>query len=115
MARSGMSSQQKVQILANELTRRLYNINKNEIQQQEYNDTINKMTQELKNSEYKYKTAREIIVSGIRGWRTRGIRRAQNKQEYYRPAHTTTRAREYKKLVARESWYKEDAGKENTQ
>ena len=73
----------------------------------EFDKVVNKMTQELRNSEYNHSTAKEMIVSGIRGWKVRVQRRVQKGQEYYRPAHSTTKVREYKKLMARESWYKE--------
>ena len=114
MSRSGMSTYQKVQILANEVTRRLFNINKNGVEQAEFNKVVDQITQELKISEYNYKTAREIVISGIRGWRTRLNRREQKGQEQYRPAHTTTKIREHKKLFSKESWYKQSQTDENT-
>ena len=106
IARSGMSVQQKIQILANDLTRRLYNISKDKIEQEEYNKIIDQLTKELKNAEYNYKTAREIIISGIRGWKTRLARREEKGQEIYRLAKNTAKIREYKKLMSRETWYK---------
>ena len=107
MSRSAMATQQKIQILSNEVTRRIFNINKDKNTQQEYNKMLDKMTQELRNSGYNYRTARQVIVSGIRGWKTRIENRARKGQEIYRLAHSTTRAREYKKLLGKETWYKE--------
>ena len=66
------------------------------------------MTRELKNSEYSYKTAREIIIGGIRGWKTRLKLREKKHQAIYRPAHKTVRTRERKKLLSRENWYKNE-------
>ena len=115
MSRSGMGNQQKIQMLANDLTRRLYNTSTTNIRQEEYNKICNQMTQELKNAEYNHHTAREIITSGIRGWRTRLARRAQKGQEMYRLARTTTKDRHRKKIVGRENWYKnQDTNKEIT-
>ena len=112
MARSGMSNQQKLQILANELTRRLSNINKSNSCPNQYTNVINQYTQELKNSEYTFRTAREIVISGIRGLRTRIQLRERKNQNFYREAHTTARQRATKKLVSKETWYKEQ-DKEN--
>ena len=67
---------------------------------------IEQYTRELKNSQYNHNTAREIIVSGIRGLRTRRQQRKIKNQEFYRPAHKTAHLRARKKLVSRESWYK---------
>ena len=111
MNRSATSTQQKIQILSNEMTRRLFNINRDGVEIQEYIQVIDQLTQELRNSEYEYKTALEIVASGIRGWRTRLKRREQKGQPIYRPAHTTTGTRNRKKLLGRETWYKKN---ENT-
>ena len=92
----------------------MYNTNKDKITQEEYNKIVDQYTKELKNSEYQYKTAKEIIMSGIRGWRTRITRRIKNGQDYYRQAKNTAKIREKKKLLAREVWYKEvDKNNEN--
>ena len=84
-----MGGQQKIQILANELTRRMYSINKDKNGKEEYARVVEQMTQELKNSEYQYSTARQVIVSGIRGWRTRIANRIKKGQEVYRHAKKT--------------------------
>ena len=106
MARSSMSMQQKIQIESNELARRLGNVDKNRNNQQEINKIIEQFTQEIKNSEYTHNTAREIITSGIRCWKTRIARKEMKGQEMYRPAHKTLKARAHKKLMLRETWYK---------
>ena len=71
MARSAAPQRQKIQILANELTRRMLNVNKEENGQQEYNKVIDKFTHEAKNSGYNQHTTKEIVISGIRSWKTR--------------------------------------------
>ena len=108
MSRSGMSVQQKVQILANELTRRLSNINQDRTTQEEHYRVIEQFTQELRNSEYNHRTAQEIVISGTRGHRTRIMRRTAGGQEFYRPAHRTVGIRPRKKLLGRENWYKQE-------
>ena len=112
MARSGMAKQQKIQILANELTRRLSNIGKNCNIQEEQESVIEQFTREVRNSEYHHRTAQEIVVSGIRGYRTKITRRIASGQEFYRPAHRTVNQRTKKKLLSRENWYKQDQLKE---
>ena len=107
-ARSAMASQQRVQIEANELTRRLFNIGENN-EQREYNKVVEQFTQELRSSEYKYNTAKEIVVSGLRGLRTRLKNRKMKGQDKYRTAASTARTREKKKLLQRENWYKNKA------
>ena len=67
---------------------------------------MDEMASELKNSEYKYKTAREIIISCVRGLRTRLARREQKGQDKYIIAHKTLQTRLRKKLTERENWYK---------
>ena len=106
MSRSAMSTQQKLQILSNELTRRLYSVNLDKNPQAEQDKIINQMTQELRTSEYNHATAREIIISGIRGLRKRLELRKKKGQEKYRPGVSTVKIREHKKLLGRETWYK---------
>ena len=107
MARSAMSSQQKIQILANELTRRVSNINVKNNKQEAYDSVVEQFTQELKNSEFNHKNAREIVMSGLRGFKNKVSRRINKNEDFYRAAHKTAHLRARKKLVARETWYKE--------
>ena len=104
-SRSAMSSQQKIQIEANELTRRMFNIGENN-EQIEYMKEVEQFTKELRNSEYKHSTAKEIVISGLRGMRTRMENRKRKGQEKYRTAKSTAKTREKKKLLERENWYK---------
>ena len=58
-----MAVQQKVQILSNQLMRRLFNVLGE--QHKEYIIIINQFTRELRNSCYKYWTARDTVIMGI--------------------------------------------------
>ena len=102
-----MSFQQKIQILANELTRRLSNVRVEDVESEEIREIIEVFIQEMKSSGYGVKEAREATVSGIRGWRTRGEKRKREGGSFYRHAKDTAHMRARKKLLARESWYKE--------
>ena len=70
MERSGTSYHQKFQILSNELVRRLSNIDIS-LPLEERFETIEQYTRELKTSGYSIKQAREIVCSGIRGWKAK--------------------------------------------
>ena len=106
MSRSAAPQQQKIQVLSNELTRRLLNINRQENDQPEFDKTIDKFTQEAKNSGYNRNTTREIVISGIRGWKNRLQRKQDLGQEEYRSAKNSLQSRTRKKLLSRENWYK---------
>ena len=111
MARSAAPLQQKHQVLSNELTRRLLNINRQENKQEEYNRVVDEFTKEAKNSEYNHQTTLEIVNSGIKAWKARQERRKDQGQEIYRPASSTLKDRTRKKLLARENWYKNQDNK----
>ena len=75
---SAMSVRQKFCILGNELTRRLYNLDQKmgeDELEEEVKEVIEHFTQQCKNSGWERKEAREIILSGYRGWERRLKRR----------------------------------------
>ena len=106
MARSATPNQQKIQILSNELTRRLLNVNKNMNEQAEFDKVVNQFCQEARNSGYTHFTTKEMVISGVRAWKGRLSRRKELGQEEYRNATSTLKSRTRKKLVSRENWYK---------
>ena len=103
MERSAMGSKQKMEILSNEVVRRLTNVDHERLGVEEQRIVLEQMTQELKNSGYKIEQARDIIISGFRGWKRRIERRKVT--GLYRAAKDTLEAREKKKLVEKETWY----------
>ena len=106
LERSGMSYQQKFQILSNELVRRMSSIQIEKITHKEILEKIEQFIGELKNSEYSQKQAREIINRGLRGWKTKMRKRKRQNIPFYRVAHETVDQRLKKQLTERESWYK---------
>ena len=94
-ARSAMAHQQKLQILSNDLTRRLSNVQEEKISQEEKNKIIEKFIEEMKSSEYCIKLTREAVTSGIRGWRKRGIKRKRDGQNFHRLANETLKLVSY--------------------
>ena len=107
MERSAMAFQQKIQILTNELNRRLSNILIDEIPKSEINIKIEQYIQELKSSGYSHSQTKEIIVSRIRGWKNRIRKRKRENKQFYRPAESTLEERMEKEITAKENWYKQ--------
>ena len=102
-----MPLQQKLQINGNDLTRMLANTKEGAIEHQEILGIIEKFTKSLKSSRYCVKLAREAVMSGIRGWKTRARKRKRCNQPFYRLAQDTVQERARKQLLEKEMWYKE--------
>jgi hypothetical protein len=75
---------------------------------------INDYTYKLKISGYNRGQAKEIIVSGIRGFRNKVERRKREGQPFYRHAKKTLASRVKKKLLGKTSWYKDNNNKDDT-
>ena len=76
----------------------------------EKNRVVEELTQELKNSGWARKDAREMVVNGLLGWTRKHQRRADMNQDFYRSAASTLTMRTRKKLTEKSDWYK---GKSN--
>ena len=83
MRDSSMAERQKMDILSNELVRRLSNIGGN-IGQYEIDQVIDHFTQQLVNSGYLRKQVYEIISSGLKGYENKIERRKRAKENFYR-------------------------------
>ena len=77
MQRSAMSQQQKYSILSNEMIRRLSNTDFKLSNLDEKIKVIDQYTAELKKSEYSRLETKEIIISGIKGWKKKMSSREQ--------------------------------------
>ena len=75
MEKSAMGQNQRYSILSNEMIRRLSNTNHEQPDVEDVSRVIETFTQELKNSGYSRKQAREAVVSGFLGWRRKIQRR----------------------------------------
>ena len=98
-----MAAQQKYQILANDLTRRLSNILVDKISTSEIEKKIEQFITGLKSSGYSRQQAREIVCSGVRGWRAKFRKRKRANQNFYRLAEETKTER-LKKKILETSW-----------
>ena len=105
MKRSAMTQHQKVQILSNEVIRRLSNINHKRIPVREIEEIMEVFIREMKTSEYEKKEIREIVVCGMTGWQ-RKMKRREDEGQIYRSARSTLPQRCKKKLLEKTSWYK---------
>ena len=103
MERSAMSAKQRIEIMSNEATRRLSNIDHENLGAEEQIKVLEQLTQELRNSGYRSEQAREVIISGYRGWSRRLARRRDT--GLYRSAKDSLEEREKGKLLERETWY----------
>jgi hypothetical protein len=56
---------------------------------------------------------REAVISGIKGWKTKIVRRKAEKKGFYRHAASTMSQRYRKKLTAKTTWYKISKKKED--
>ena len=65
--RNAMSNKQKMNILSNEVIRRISNINVQKLGEKEVSEVLNHLTRQLKNSGYDRKKSWEILISGILG------------------------------------------------
>ena len=87
--RSAMTVRQKMSILSNELVRRLSNMNIERVEPEEKIRIVDHSTVQLKTSGYDRNQAREVVKSGIKGWKNQMERRAQSEQCFYRGATST--------------------------
>ena len=102
-----MPYQTKMQIISNDLTRRLSNIQEGVIEQQEIEDVIERFIKEMKSSGYNILQAKEAVCSGIRCWKAKSRKRKRKGQSFYRLAQETAQERARKVLTEKEKWYKE--------
>ena len=65
-----------------------------------------KFTQEIKFSGYSRVEIKEVIVSGLLGWKRKIKRRADAKEAFYRSARSTLPGRCKKKLTEKTNWCK---------
>ena len=88
MERSAMGAQQKHSILANDLIRRLSMVDP-KVDMQEKLEVVDKFTRKLKTSGYNHNQCQELVTSGIRGFKSKGLNRERNVEDFYRSARST--------------------------
>jgi len=106
MNRSAIGKQQLMNILSNELIRRMEVIS-DELEQNEKNIIVEKFTQQLVNSEYTWRTIREIVVSGLKGYKRKERNRIQNGIPKFRSGAYSLQKRTSKKLLEKYNWFRQ--------
>ena len=96
--RSALGRQQIMNIMSNELIRRL-EVTSSELEQCELNSIVDKFTQQLVNSEYCWKQCHEIIVSGLKGWIRKEAKKERLKVPRFRNGKFSLKARSDKKTI----------------
>ena len=89
MKRSAQGEHQKMDILSNELVRRLSNVS-DKVDFKEKIKTIDHYTKQLKNSGYGWVQAREIVSFGLKGLINKCNRRQQAGEDFYTKSWTDT-------------------------
>ena len=107
MRDSSMAERQKMDILSNELVRRLSNVGNN-IGQCEKDRIIDHLTHQLVNSGFERKQVYEIISSGLKGYENKIERRKRARENFYRKGVETLEERTRKKLTEKISWFKRE-------
>ena len=67
----------------------------------------------MKSSGYKREIVREVVISGVKGWKRKIDRRKKEGTDFYRTAKKTLKMRIKKKLTEKETWFKEKTKDEN--
>ena len=111
MKRSAVAQHQKVQILSNEVIRRLSNVNHLRIPVEEISKVMEVFIGEMKTSGYDRGETREVVTFGIIGWQ-RKVKRKEEEGRFYRSAKSTLNQRCRKKLLEKTSWYKKKRKRE---
>ena len=105
--RSAKAVTQKINILSNELIRRLSNVNLKKVEEGEIERIVDHMTTQLKGAGYTRRQSWEIIMVGMLGWMRKKRRRQEEGRYFYRGPASTLRQRMRKKLLDPVNWYKE--------
>ena len=86
--RRSQAENQKFAILTNELNRRLQMMD-GEVEEDEQIEKIDHYSQQLVNSGYQWGQIREIVVSSLKGFKKKELRKKERKENRYRTAEET--------------------------
>ena len=103
--RTAMAEDAKVQIVSNDLVRRLLNTSE-ELGEEYRLRVVNDYTQKLANSGYKREQLKRIIANGIKGYEARKRRSIVEGRKLHRTSVDSQGARTRRKLLARTTWFK---------
>ena len=104
--KSAMEENAKIQILANDVVRRLSNTKEHNGDYQEASRVIDGYGQKLLNSGFLIDQVRNILIKGIKGFEGRKMRCKKEGRSLHCTAKESSGSRSRKKLLSRSSWYK---------
>ena len=102
--RSAMTQDSKIQVLSNDLVRRLKN-NSEELGGGAKIEIVDNYTQKLLNSGYRGEVLQRIITNGIKGYENKLRRCVELGSKLYRSSTDSQGARIKKKLLAKSNWF----------
>ena len=105
MKRSALEENSKVQILANELARRLGNTDERQ-DSIVVGGVVDKFCQKLLTSGYSPTQTRKITLCGIRGWERRKIRARTERGKLFRTSEYSRSGRIKKKTTGKNNWFR---------
>ena len=108
--RTAMGENQKLQVLTQEVIRRLGNTYEGLVNE-DYTRIIDDFCQKLFNSGYKEDQIRRIIVAGIKGWGGKIRRCEEEGRRLRRTAKNSQEQRMRTKLIGKSSWFKRKGGR----
>ena len=100
-----MGEDAKIQILSNDLIRRLLN-NSEELEKGARTKVVDDYTQKLMNSGFRGEQLKRIIVNGIKGYEGKLKRCQEQGRRLHRTSTDSQGARVRKKLLAKANWFK---------
>ena len=108
--RTAMGEDAKVQIVSNDLVRRLMN-NDEELGRESKTKIVDDYSWKLANSGFKGEQLKKIIANGIKGYEGKRRRALQNGRKLHRSAEVSQGSRIRRKLLAKTTWFKKRGGK----
>ena len=109
--RSALDENSKTQILANELMRRLGNIDQRE-EDKVKGEVVDQFGVKIFTSGYSLSQTRRIALNEVRGWERKAERAKKDGRQLYRTAEDSLQGRIKKKTVGKTSWYKKRKNKD---
>ena len=110
--RTAMGENQKIQILTQEMIRRMANT-KEDTSKEDKVAILDSYCQKLFNSGYRVDQVRRIVVSGIKGWRGKVNRCLAEGKKIRRTAKDSLAKRIRTKLLGKSSWFKKTGNRNN--
>ena len=115
--RTAMGEDAKIQIVSNDLVRRLMNTSE-ELGKGAKVEVVDDYAQKLTNSGYRGEQLKRIITNGIKGYENKRRRCLKDGRKLHRTAADSQGARSRKKLLAKSNWFrqrkKNDDGEQST-